>query len=959
MKRNLYRCTLILWSWLAGGYGLAQGITPRDNEEVKLLARRKVEKSLNDLLNTLTFEDLTESERKEIIVRSYKPDLKGRLFYNPDVIVEDDLQPDRAIDQISDQKVEKYLGNLDLFYAKSPDPTIEFSNFSVSNLKERNYYYVKVFYTQVFKGKNTRSTAAYRPVPRVAELRAERVGKKWAMMVSRLAFPAPGDSAGATLNDVTLVAPPPPTDSASIRARQEEEALALAQREKEVEEERLALKVYEDYLAKGDQAFKAKNYQAALEAYGEAEKRKRDELDDKPRLQMNRVIRERDAARIAEGQLLRDYREKGELARKRRNYAEALGYFHQILERRPDSVSLNALIQELTRKSNLKTEYDEMFSAGQHDKLVDEYTKIIKKDNTNSDWYLGRAKCHIKLNRDDRALEDLNKSIALDYANLDALLTRAEVYRRIGGGKREDQPNLPKAISDYSAYLIIDPKNDAVFAQRAQLRVRTNNLASADQDYTQAIKLNPQQAAYPFERGLLRHQNRQYEVALGDFGKAIELAPEKAEPYFWRGLTYAALNRYREGGAGPDFANALKANLATEYVARIDSVGNSLYAQGLAANEAGQYKPAIAHLTNALAVHINYPEALYQRGRAHLAGKAYNEAIADLTASLGYDPNHGPSYDRRAEAYAASERHEEAAADYKRSSTLNPENHAALLGEAVALMQLRKFQEAILPLTAVKSVQKKIDKTYSPTFFRDVYYRLGQCEYATEQYEKAADDFSTALKFDETYTVGYFDRGAAYEALGRYDRAIDDYQRAIDRNPSAAYYFSKANALQRKGNHAEAIPTFGDVMRTDSSRQWQARTLLGRGTSYSLAGQYDPALADLEQRVVQTDTALCRENCWLATALTHLYVGHSEAALPYLAKCLPNPVYTARAAYATACAHLQKGAEAEALTWFERAFKEKEITSAYVRNDKLLETVNKDFRRKNKPFGELMKKYLN
>ncbi|WP_040006257.1 tetratricopeptide repeat protein [Fibrisoma limi] len=948
MKRNLY--LLILAGLLMPGRSLAQGITTRDSEEIKLLAQRKVERGLSDFLNVLVDEDLEEAQRKEIVRKSLALDTPNRLFYNQDVIIEDDLQPERPIDQPLDLKIEKYLANLDLFYTKSSEPTIAFSNVKVSSVKERGYTYVKVFYTQLFKGKNNQSAVAFRPVPRVAEMRAERVGKKWTVMIAQIGFLAPGDSVTAALNNVTLVEPPAPVDSAAIAAEKERAELEQARLDEERRKEEKLRETYKNYITEGDKALANKDYAGALRSYGEAEKFNKSQQyeDEIPSIKISKVNRLMNAAKIAERELLRENAEKAELARKKRQYNEALQYYNKIQAKFPDSTALLVVIKDLTRKANIKTEFDEQFASGQYEKLVSDYDKIIKKEEANSDWYLGRAKCYLKLNKDDRAMKDLNKSIELDYANLDALLARADLNRKLG--------NLPKAIADQTAYLNIDTKNDNIYAQRGQLRVRTNNLAAADEDFTQAITLNPNQGAYYYDRGLLRNRNQQYDAAVADFTKTIELTPAKPDAYFWRGMIYAMQKQYPLCGA--DFADAVKKKAPVDYSARMDSVVFSLYSLGQQANQAKNYEQAVLHLTDAIAVRSASPQALYERGFAYFNQQAYEEAIDDLTASIKYAPTDGPPFDKRAEAYMATGKYDLAVADYRQSVTINPANYPAMLGQATALVQLKKYVDAIPSLIAVKSAQKKIEKNYTPTFFRDMYYRLGQCEAATNQYDKAVDDYSSALKLDENFVTGYLDRGAAYEALGRLDRAVDDYQRAIERNPtSVPYYFAKASALEKKGDYAEAITAYGEVARLDSTQQWQTKTLLRRGASYIGIGQYTEALTDLKQDALQADTLVCRHDCWLNTGLAYLYAGQPDAGLPYLARCQGTQPYAARAAYATACAYLQRNDETGALTWFERAFQDKVLTSADIRKDKLIDLARKDFR-KNKAFRQLTDKYL-
>jgi len=101
--------------WLILGIGsftnlYAQELTTRDNEEVKLLARRKIETGLNDLLNVLSLSDIGEAERNTLITESFTPGI-NQLFANKDVIIEDDISPNRvASGTVLDMPVEKIPG---------------------------------------------------------------------------------------------------------------------------------------------------------------------------------------------------------------------------------------------------------------------------------------------------------------------------------------------------------------------------------------------------------------------------------------------------------------------------------------------------------------------------------------------------------------------------------------------------------------------------------------------------------------------------------------------------------------------------------------------------------------------------------------------------------------------------------------------------------------------------------
>ena len=920
----------------------AQPVTRRDNEEIKLLATRKVEKGLNDLFNTLSFEDLGEFERKSIITDSYSAS-GNKLFYNADVILEDDIQPDRVSSKnVLDMIVDKYLTNLDLFYSKGIERTIFFTNVGVSNLKKADYYYVKVFFTSTFKGKHKQLPKPYESTQRVAEVRAERNGKKWVVSISRVAFVPPNDSLGSTQNEVAFAA----VDSLQNAAAAAEAATERA-REQERAAERKALETYNQLLATGDKAFAAKDYDEALEAYTEADKR--NQYDDLlPRRKIYQVKRALDRARQTDLDLIREYGTAADYARKQRNYDEAIANYRKILEKRPDSAQVLVIVKELTQKSRIKTEFDEKFAARNYKELLKDYDRIIKQDKENSDWYLGRGKCQLMLNEDERALKDLGKAIELDYANLAALLTRAELYQK--------QKNYPKAVADYSASLNIMPKNPDVYARRAALRVKTNNLKSAFEDYDKAVELAPKMPQYWFERGLLKINNAAWEAAITDFSEVAKLNTNQPEAYFYRGFALSALKKYKQ--AGGDFGKAKQLKLENSLVAQIDSIASALYTKGQEINENGQPKEALTPLSQAIDVKNDFPLAFYERGKSQLMLKVYAKAIEDFTASIQFDENNHEAFYQRAGAWYATGQFAKAAADFLQSTVLVPDYHYGMMGEADAQMRLANYKRAIFPLTKIKMAQKKIEKQYPAQFFWEVYQRLGRCLYETQLAEKSLEEFDKALDFDAKNAETFFSRGQAYEALNKLEKAIDDYQRAIEIEPDVAYkYQAKGMALEKKGDFQKAIAEYNNTINADKEGLLKSATLAQRGNCWYQLSRYEKALEDLDNPLIKNDSTICGPECRLMAGYAHLFSGNAAEGMARLQTCLNNNATTARARFGMACGYLAQQNEASALIWFEKAFETRIFTSSAVKKDKLLEKIQKDFR-KNKSFKVLTDKYL-
>ena len=83
---------------------------------------------------------------------------------------------------------------------------------------------------------------------------------------------------------------------------------------------------------------------------------------------------------------------------------------------------------------------------------------------------------------------------------------------------------------------------------------------------------------------------------------------------------------------------------------------------------------------------------------------------------------------------------------------------------------------------------------------RDICYDRGNSHARNGRYDRAIQDYNQALQHDPSYVAAYCERGIAYAAKGNYDRAIQDYNRALRRAPSfAAAYYNRGLAYKRKG----------------------------------------------------------------------------------------------------------------------------------------------------------------
>jgi hypothetical protein len=227
---------------------------------------------LESLLNSVTFNDNTQTELMGYINNSYTPGQRARVFYSKTTILEDDINPKFDLQKNRDINAEKYLNDLDLAYEKTPDFTIKFSNFVVSDIKKKNYIYINVKFDETFGSKFKADGTPYPVRTRIAEVRAERHGKKkWDAYIVGIRYYDPNQPITSTDNAIPVVnsdtvAKPMVFNEAQVEAAMGD-MVKDKMRDSKKEEEQFA-----GYMTSGDSLFKSKQYLAALEFYikGEA-----------------------------------------------------------------------------------------------------------------------------------------------------------------------------------------------------------------------------------------------------------------------------------------------------------------------------------------------------------------------------------------------------------------------------------------------------------------------------------------------------------------------------------------------------------------------------------------------------------------------------------------------------------------------------------------------------------------
>ncbi|MDR0587361.1 MAG: tetratricopeptide repeat protein [Burkholderiales bacterium] len=132
-----------------------------------------------------------------------------------------------------------------------------------------------------------------------------------------------------------------------------------------------------------------------------------------------------------------------------------------------------------------------------------------------------------------------------------------------------------------------------------------------------------------------------------------------------------------------------------------------------------------------------------------------------------------------------------------------------------------------------------------------VYVSIGGVYLRKEEYSKAAENFSRAIKLEKNrdkLASLYGLRGMAYYNNSSYSEAVADFTESLKINPSDAEYFSLRSASYlRLKNYERAIDDITQAIKLDSKDV--AQFYFERCATYVLMDKYEDALPDCAKSV--------------------------------------------------------------------------------------------------------------
>ncbi len=319
--------------------------------------------------------------------------------------------------------------------------------------------------------------------------------------------------------------------------------------------------------------------------------------------------------------------------------------------------------------------------------------------------------------------------------------------------------NIPEFVNtDFDDFnKIIDKfSNVADYNVRGTSKAQFGDFKNAIIDFNKALQVNRNDDQAYANRGKAKDELGDLKGALADLSKAIELKPDEHDYYIHRGNTKVKMQNF--SGAIGDCSKAIS----------LEPEDAALYA-----HRAGIYQ---------------------------LAGN-YKDAITDLTKAIQLKPKYALYYVHRANVYIQLNEKENAFNDVNKALKIEPGNVKYITLKGIYAARFGDKQAAVNSYEAAIETNAKYYEPYAK--LAEIFDAEGALEKSVANFSKAIETYD-GISQKELASL-YNSRGTVFGKMKAYDKAINDFDKALNYWPDFSdAYSNRAFAKYNLGLSSEA-----------------------------------------------------------------------------------------------------------------------------------------------------------
>jgi tetratricopeptide (TPR) repeat protein len=280
----------------------------------------------------------------------------------------------------------------------------------------------------------------------------------------------------------------------------------------------------------------------------------------------------------------------------------------------------------------------------------------ILNDPDNAELYHKRAQYHLGKKAFNEGIADMERALKLDSTKGTFYLTLSDLYF-MSNNSGQAKDILEKCVAR-------DPKNEEALLKLAELYLYVRKSDKSIEYINNALKVNKYNAKAYFMKGMNFKDLRDTAKAISSMQTAVEQDQQYYNAYMQLGILCAG---QKNKIAVDYYKNAIRIQPKSS---------EAWYALGKFYQDIGDWNNAIGTYT-ALLSFENNKNAMYNLGVIHLISKEYTKALEFFTGALNIDPQYAAAYYGRGVCYQSMGDKKKAEVEFKSCLAIDPENDAA------------------------------------------------------------------------------------------------------------------------------------------------------------------------------------------------------------------------------------------------------------------------------------------
>jgi len=352
--------------------------------------------------------------------------------------------------------------------------------------------------------------------------------------------------------------------------------------------------------------------------------------------------------------------------------------------------------------------------------------------------------------------------------------------------------NYPEALTAFQQGLKLNPKSTGIHNDLGNLYVTQGNLDLAEKEFREVLRLSPADSDGNYNLSLVLLTKKHPADAI-PFLQRIH--PQTMASRITLTRAYLEAGRTAEGlKAAQELSAQNKENVQVHF-----TLGVLLAAEK-------QHRAAQLELEQANARQPQTFEILYNLGEVYLQGDEYAKAELVLKRALTIKPDSPETLYLLAQVYTAQQKPVDALDLLVRGHKLAPDNIDIIYSLARVSMSQNYYEDSIPLLeSGLKLAPQRAD----------LHAALGESYFMSGKVEKAIEEFNRLIELDPS-ARSYAFLGFSYRRLGRFDEARKYFQEGLKKDPrNSTCLFNLGYIEERQGNHLAAEHLFQEALRAD------------------------------------------------------------------------------------------------------------------------------------------------